>query len=305
MTILDATIGVAVLTLNGAAHLPRCLSPLLASPLKPRLLVVDSSSDDNTVAVAQGLGAETLVIPRSSFNHGATRELARRQLGTTIVVMVTQDAYAVDSGALGILVAPLLNGSAAVAYGRQLPHHGADLYETFHRHFNYPEESQHRSVEDLPHYGKQLFFCSNSFAAYHNSALDQIGGFPSVLFGEDTVAVASILRRGYSLAYVADAAVYHSHAYSLRQEFHRHFDIGYARRSQHQLLDCGESDSVRGRAYVKALLSLVWQKKPWCLPYGCLLVTTKWLGYKLGWYGRLFPLSLCRRLSSHRGFWNS
>ncbi|HEY4831864.1 MAG TPA: glycosyltransferase family 2 protein, partial [Waddliaceae bacterium] len=60
----------AIITHNAKHHLPCCLPPLLQSSLKPRVLVVNSSSNDGTVEQAQSLGAETLVIPRADFNHG-------------------------------------------------------------------------------------------------------------------------------------------------------------------------------------------------------------------------------------------
>ena len=37
---------------------------MLSSPLHPRVLVVNSSSNDGTVEEAEKLGAEVLVIPR-------------------------------------------------------------------------------------------------------------------------------------------------------------------------------------------------------------------------------------------------
>ena len=80
-------VGVVVITHRAREHLERCLLPLTRSPLQPRVLVVNSSSQDGTVEKAAELGAETLVVPRRSFNHGLTRELARRHLGTPVVVI--------------------------------------------------------------------------------------------------------------------------------------------------------------------------------------------------------------------------
>src|SRR6185437_994710 len=75
MTRTDAdSVGVVVPTYKGRQHLSRCLGPFLESPLRPRILVVDSSSGDGTVEEAERLGAETLVVPRHEFNHGATRD---------------------------------------------------------------------------------------------------------------------------------------------------------------------------------------------------------------------------------------
>jgi rhamnosyltransferase len=117
------SIGVVVVTHASKYHLPRCLPPYLNSPLKPRVLVVNSSSHDGTVEVARALGAETLLIPRNKFNHGTTRELARKHLGTDIIVMTTPDAYAQDD-LLEKLVQPLLDNQCVVSYARQIPHEG-------------------------------------------------------------------------------------------------------------------------------------------------------------------------------------
>ena len=76
-----SSVGVVVITHAAREHLGRCLPPILGSPLAPRVLVVNSSSGDGTVEEALRLGAEVLVVPRGEFNHGTTREVARKQLG--------------------------------------------------------------------------------------------------------------------------------------------------------------------------------------------------------------------------------
>jgi rhamnosyltransferase len=226
----QASIGVVVVTHEARQHLTRCLPPLFRSRLRPRVLVVNSSSGDGTVELARTLGAETLVVPRHTFNHGLMRELARRRLGTGIVVMLTPDAYPSHDDFLERLTAPLRHGLAAVAYGRQVARQGADLVERAGRAFNYPAESQLRSLADWDRHGSYTHFCSNACAAWSSTALDAIGGFKPTLVSEETIAVAELLARGERIAYVADAVVEHSHAHSLRDAFRRQFDIGYARR---------------------------------------------------------------------------
>ncbi|MBA3957948.1 MAG: glycosyltransferase [Parachlamydiaceae bacterium] len=299
------TVGVALFTLNGSKHLQYCLPPLLKSPLKPTVLVVDSSSTDDTVAVAQHLGAQTAVISRKDFNHGLTREWARRHLRTDIVVMMTPDAYAVDEGMLGILIDPIMKGDASVAYARQIPHQGAGFFEAFPRQFNYPEKSQLRSIDDTKAYGVYTFFCSDSCAAYSNRALNEIGGFKQVLLGEDTVAVAELLRRGHKVAYVAEARVAHSHSYSLKQEFKRYFDTGLARSTYGDLLACEASDSQRGQQQVRALMRELWKKKPLLIPYALIQTACKWWGYRLGKWSTGAPIWWKQWLSAHPGYWTS
>lgn len=299
------SIGVAIITHRAKKHLQHCLPPLLASPLKPRVLVVNSSSFDGTVELAQSLGAETLVIPRRTFNHGTTRDLARRHLKTDIVVMMTPDAYALDPSLLEKLVAPIIQNQASITYARQIPHDGADFFESFPRQFNYPTSSELRRISDISQHGVYTFFCSNTCAAYRNSALEEIGGFGPVLFGEDTVAVAKMLKRGHCIAYVAEAVVKHSHRYTLKQEFKRHFDIGLGRRESRNLIQEAGKDTKRGKQFVKAMVSQLALTRPHLLPYGCLQIALKLLGYRLGQASLNAPLWLKKACSSQDFYWIS
>ena len=205
------SIGVAVITYKDARHLEKCLPPLLKSPLKPKVLVFDSSSNDGTPELAKKLGAEVLVVPRTEMNHGAARELCRKKLKTDIVVMMTPDAYAADSQMLTKLIEPIVSGKAAVSYARQIANAGANIISRFGRQFNFPDKSNIRSIKDTSTYGVYTAFCSDACTAWLNKALDEIGGFRWVLSGEDAVAAAMLLRKGYKIAYVAEAVVEHSH----------------------------------------------------------------------------------------------
>lgn len=297
------TVGIVITTFKARNHLAHCLPPLLNSPLKPRVLVVDSSSNDGTVELAQQMGAETIVIPQSEFNHGATREMARKHLKTDIIVMVTQDAYAIDEHVIEKLIAPLIAGKAAVAYARQIPHDGAGFFEAFAREFNYPVDSHIRCIANVSKYGVYTVFCSDSCAAYLNEALDIVGGFRPVLTGEDTVAAACLLQNGFRVAYVAEACVKHSHGYSLKQEFQRHFDTGIARHDYRHLIAFAGEDEKRGKLYVKTLIRRVVKETPIRLPYACFHVLAKWLGYRIGTASTDAPIWFKKALSSQKSYW--
>src|SRR5688572_30414825 len=111
----QSEVGVAVITHRARLTLAGCLLPLFRSRLNRRVLVVNSSSGDGTVELARSLGAETLVVPRRAFNHGLTRNLARRHLGTPVCVMLTPDAHPLHNDFVDRLTAPVRTGAAAVA----------------------------------------------------------------------------------------------------------------------------------------------------------------------------------------------
>jgi rhamnosyltransferase len=305
-TDISASVGVAILTYNARKHLPHCLPHIINSPLRPRVLVVDSSSADGTVQIAEQMGAETLVIPRNKLNHGLTREKARKHLNTEIAVMMTPDAYPTDEGLLNRLIAPVAKGIVSATYARQIPHDDADIFEAFPRYFNYPVEGHVRSLNDLGRLGVLTFFFSDSCAAYNNHALDEIGGFPSVLMAEDAITVARLLRRGYRVAYVSDAVVKHSHRYTLRAEFRRYFDTGYVRKIYDDILTADETDYDRGWLFFRALVrELCRRRSVHLIPYAVLQTCAKVAGYRLGRLGPHLPVSLKRRLSSQDFYWTS
>ncbi len=300
---VSPSIGVVIVTYRARHLLPGCLPPLLASPLRPRVLVVDSGSRDGTVALARELGAETWEIPRESFNHGHTREAARKRLGTEIVVMMSPDVRPTSARVLERLVAPVAEGRAAVAYARQLAAPDADPVARYGRAFSFPERSEIRSAADWPRLGSATHFCSNACAAWSQAALDAVGGFPPTLVSEETVAAVRLLERGQRIAYVAEATVIHSHPASLLGDFRRQFDIGMTRRLHADLLLTHGSDERRGLAYLSGLTAHLLRHHPAWLPYGLLHTALRYAGYRLGTLGPFLPEALRRRLSGQDFFW--
>ncbi len=299
------SIGVVLITHRAKTQLARSLPLYLESPLRPRVLVVNSSSGDGTVELGKRMGAETLVIPREQFNHGATRELARRYLGTDIVCMGTPDAYPVDRFVLSRLVAPLLDGTASVAYARQVPRAGAGVLESFLRKFNYPDTSHIRGIDDVDKYGSYTFFCSDTCSAYLNSALDEVGGFRPALTHEDAFAVAMLLQKGHKIAYVADAVVQHSHPCSLWGDFERSFDTGYARSEYRDLLRFAGTDESRGRAYFAQLVKTLIGGAPFLIPFAFVHTLVRWFGYRVGTVSHGAPVWFRKLLSSQDYYWDS
>ncbi len=298
-------VGVVLVTHRARSHLERCLPPLLTSPLRPRVLVVNSSSDDGTVERARELGAETWVVARAAFNHGLTREAARRRLGVDIAVMMTPDAYPASPDFLETLVAPIVSGAAAVSYARQVAAPDADPIARFGRRFNYPAESHCRAIVDWHRYGAYTHFCSNACAAWSCAALDRIGGFRPTLVSEETIAAAELLLRGEAIAYVAEAVVSHTHPTRLADSFRRQFDIGYTREAFRHLLLAREPDEKRGRRYVAGLLRTLAAERPTLLPYALLDTAARLAGYRLGRLGARLPDGIARHLSGQDFYWGS
>ena len=76
--------------------------------------------------------------------------------------------------------------------------------------------------------GIKAFFCSDVCAAYNREIYLVLGGFDHPLkTNEDMFFAAKALRGGYRVAYSAEAKVYHSHNFTLREQYARNRIQGY------------------------------------------------------------------------------
>lgn len=307
MFVMQAKISIIIPTLNGGAVFQKLLEKLSTqSVTADELLVVDSGSKDETVKIAEDFAATIIEIPQEAFDHGGTRSMAAKQAMGSILLFFTQDAVPETDYVLEKLVEPLLQDSSiALSYGRQLPNADASLSATALRMFNYPPKSVTRNFSDKEKLGLKTAFVSNSCAAYRKSCLEEVNFFPeNLIFGEDTCTAGKLLQLGYKIAYIADAAVFHSHNYTLIQEFRRSFDIGVLHRSEQWLCDTFGRAEGEGFKYIRYELSMLLSKKQFhLLPLFFCRNLTKFIGYNFGTrYGTL-PQWILPKISMNRGWW--
>jgi rhamnosyltransferase len=300
------SVALIVPTLNAGALWKEWLNAFAQQTLKPQWsLVIDSSSDDDTATLAREFGFDVRIIQRSEFNHGGTRQWGADQvLDAEVIVYLTQDALLASPLSLARLVGQLRDSKLGAAYGRQLPHRGANPIETHDRLFNYPIAAVVKSINDADRLGIKTAFISNSFAAYRRRALTDAGGFRNhLILGEDTVVAARMLLKGWKIAYVADAQVYHSHAYSVLEELRRFFDTGVLHARENWLTETFGKPEGEGTRYVFSQLNYLWQWAPWLMPSAVVRIVFKLMGYRLGLLEARIPTALKKRLSMHRRYW--
>jgi len=296
---------VVVPALNAAEDWSRLTAPLLGCIPADRVLILDSSSTDETATLATAAGFRLHVIPRSDFNHGGTRQLALKLLpDAEILVFLTQDVEVTGPDAVSRLLGAFVDPMVAAAYGRQLPRLNATHIEAHARFYNYPAQSSTRTLASREQLGFKAIFISNAFAAYRRDALISVGGFPcDVIFGEDTITAARLLLAGWKIAYVADAQVYHSHSYTWIQEFKRYFDIGVLHAKESWLLGEFGGAAGEGGRFVRSEFKYLWPSSKLLIPSALVRTALKLLGYRLGRLERKLSPEWKRRLSMNSGFW--
>jgi len=100
--------------------------------------------------------------------------------------------------------------------------------------------------------------------------------------------------------------VYHSHDYTVFQEFKRYFDIGVFHRSEKWILEEFGKAEGEGIRYMKSLFAFLGKRKQYSLmPEGVLRNVLKYIGYKLGQNYDKLPASMIHKCSMHPRFWDS
>ena len=226
---------VAIPTLNAGPQFGELLERLAEQTIEHELLICDSGSADGTTELARARGARLIEIPRSSFSHGATRNLLMQQAAGTHVAFLTQDAVPAHREWLSQLLSGFeLAPDVGLVFGPYLPRPDASAsvareVTVWFRSFT--DDGRPRidalgpGQRDAPargFLGHRGFF-TDANGCVSRAAWQQVP-FRAVAYAEDHLMAQDMLRAGYAKVYVPDAAVTHSHEYSPSQWLRRSFD---------------------------------------------------------------------------------
>lgn len=300
-------IGLCIPVKNPGAFLDRLVPAIRAQSRQPdQVLVVDSGSGVGDTARFVECGAVVKQIPPVEFDHGRTRNLGFFDMDVDLCIFLTQDAIPADAEAFANILKPLQEDERiAAVVGRQIPHEGAGVFGRHGRVFNYPPVEARRTLDDAARLGVRAAFCSNSFAAYRRSAMQEIRWFPSgIIWGEDTYTAARLLSAGWAIHYAADAVVHHSHDFTLKQEFGRYFDAGVFHSTERWYLELLGQAEGEGLKFVQSELHYLRQEgAPLAVPRVLIRNAVRWLGYRAGRAYSVLPRGLCQKISHNRAYW--
>jgi glycosyltransferase involved in cell wall biosynthesis len=198
------TLSVVIPVKDGARYLAEVLGALRGVDV----LVIDSGSTDDSVAIARAAGARVIEIPPHEFGHGRTRNLGAEQTEGDLIAFLTQDATPV-AGWAETYEAAFADPELGVAYGPHLPRPDTspmiarELEAFFAVQAEYPD------------------FLSNVNACYRRACWEEIR-FDDVPYAEDQAFARRLGKWGK--AYVPEAAVLHAHDYPPLDFMRRYFD---------------------------------------------------------------------------------
>ena len=301
------SVSIIIPTYNAQNYLPKLLESVKNQSIKEyELIVIDSSSKDNTVEIAKEFTNNIIIIPQSEFDHGGTRTKAGKIAKGDILIYLTQDTLPYDDFMIENIIKVFDNQTIGACYGRQISYEDTTIFGKHLREFNYSDKSYIRDKDDIKVFGLKTAFLSDSFAGYRKTALEDIGWFEdNLILGEDTYAGAKMILSDYTLAYVSEAKIYHSHSYTIWQEFKRYFDIGVFHKTQDWILESFGKAEGEGMRYIKSEINYLLSNNRWyLLPEFIIRNGMKYLGYKLGQKYDKLPMWMVKKLSMHHRWWD-
>lgn len=249
------------------------------------------------------IDVRVVAVRKADFDHGGTRRKAVQLSDADYFVMMTQDAVPADDYLIERLILAVKEEGCALSYARQCAPINSTVVEQYTRLFNYPNVSCTKTKADLPRFGIKTYFCSDVCAAYKRSAYDAVGGFTErTIFNEDAIIASRFIDAGYSISYVAEAKVYHSHNYTLSEQFKRNFDLGVSHAQYRGIFAAVPAEREGTRLVKNTLQYLIGQKKYLDVLDLIFQSGAKFLGYQLGKRYYMMPRQLLLTCSSNAGY---
>ena len=205
-------------TLNESENLSSLL-PRLAGQIgaAAEVIVVDSGSTDDTVAVARAGGAHVVEIPPEEFSHSASRNLGGERASHELVVFMTADALPSTSSWLAEMVAAREALDVTALSCREVPRSDADLFtrvQLWYHYGSFLELDSGDRVLSLPDNADAAALRKNAQLSnvacllpleVHQRYLFRHG------YAEDLDLGVRLVRDGHRLGLVRSPSIVHSH----------------------------------------------------------------------------------------------
>jgi rhamnosyltransferase len=208
---------------NEGKHIGRLLEGLDQQTVNlDEIILVDSGSTDDTVAIAEAAGCTVVHIAKSEFSFGRALNRGCAAASGDILLIASAHVYPVYNTYVEHIVSAFERDGVAIAYGRQVGDEKTKFSESRVMLKWFPNQN----IWDQDHP-----FSNNANAAVLKSVWQE-SPYDETLTGlEDLDFAKKTLTRGYKIAYVADAPVVHVHdeTWSIIRNRYRREAMAYAR----------------------------------------------------------------------------
>ena len=296
---IDASI--ILLTLNAGEKFRKVLKAVFNQTYNNfEVIIIDSSSIDNTLEYAKRYPIKIFKIPRSDFGHGKTRNLGAKLARGRYLVYLTQDGIPADNNWLANLLVNLKIENVAGVFGKQIPNMTANPLDFFSYNEDYPDIRKNISIQN---YKQNNVIFSDANSAVKKSVILKYPYTENVPLAEDLGWAIGIIKKNYKLIYEPKAAVIHSHKFNLIHTIKINFDQGV---SYSQIYQHGNSTYLMlnsKRRFINKINYLIKNYKYHWILISLAIDTIKFLSITLGKNYRRLPVFLLKHFSNSPNYW--
>ncbi len=224
LSVIETKVSVVIPTKNAGPEFRNTLSKIFCQKgiREIEVVVIDSGSHDETLALAKEYGAKVYSIPPHEFNHGTTRNAGAEKATGEYLVFMSQDAIPVgDSCFHEIILRIHSDQKIAVATVKQIPRSDADLFSCWQLWFynnallQYQEDrrivmerDQLRSLS--PGDKRRTAQINNVFSCFRKEIFDRYK-FNPLPYAEDLDLGMRLIEDHYAIFFMTSKGVIHSH----------------------------------------------------------------------------------------------
>lgn len=181
------------------------------------VIVVDSGSTDNTLAIAKRFAVKIFEIPQECFTYGYALNYGISRANGRVICNLSAHCIPVDRTWLNSLATPIMEGRAHAIYGRQISIEGLNPFEEYGLMMLFPETAEVK--------GRVAFSSAN--CAFLKSMWEQLPYDEEIGAWEDYLWYL-LMKDKHVFKYVPTASVYHSHPVSISYVGKRAKEDGFA-----------------------------------------------------------------------------
>jgi rhamnosyltransferase len=173
------------------------------------IIVIDSGSTDHTLEIIKEHDVRLVEISQTEFTYGRSLNVGASNAEGEFIVNLSAHAFPRDKKWLTSLIDGFEDSRVAGAYGRQLSDGHLNPFEALKNESFFGTEKAKYDKNDERRL-KDIHF-SNSNSAIRKDVWNRFRFDEKVRWAEDVLWQRAVTKAGFSIVYVPDAAVYHTH----------------------------------------------------------------------------------------------
>jgi glycosyltransferase involved in cell wall biosynthesis len=295
-------VSIVLLTRNSAKTIKGVLDGIVKQEYHDyEILLIDSSSEDDTLKIAHEYPCRVVIIKPEDFGHGKTRNYAASLAKGEFIVFLTHDSTPRKSDWLTEMLKPFQDKNIVGVYGRQIPRKNEKVLDM---HFQMSLYGSKKIIWGSNNWrqGDNVFSDANS--AVRKKVILTHPYSNDIIVSEDYEWATRVLRLGFSIVYIPSASVIHSHSYNIYTLFKRNFDVGVSYRDVYTSKN-NYAFTVKGLQIAKQEIAYLRQSGHTILiPLAVFRNLIRFIAIQLGKYEYLFTKEFkSNHLSAQKWYW--